>query len=515
MRSRSARSFSGIPRALLIGAALWPSLAQATLTITSLQSAGRGGNEFWFAGKPGGGLDVTGAGPNSAFADTTDPDYDFRILDTSATSATDPGGVSNGITFRIHSDKPTIQPPAGASTIIAVMRVFVSNGTTTNSMYAPVMGAGTIEAGSSACDGSRCATLGTNLNRFYGAVFIPGQDLYVTFLPQEICATNSRTNTGSFEGCAGGALETGSIVQMYVKFSLIAVPDLRTAPPGVTDIHDAASLDDGPATTTLSFQTQGPAFDTGNCTNMAEAYEPGDGEILVETNTFSITLASTSHAPGSALIAVAKQSLTGGDFPAAYNADVADQATMTSLLTPGTGHEVVSRVAYQGGQLGMKGFTNTDGPPPTGSPAYQVVFLVRDAAGMVAAPVTSGSCALRNVRTADIQGFLSSGRCFIATAAFRDAEGGPVRTLRAFRDRVLLPSRAGRAFVGWYYAWSPGAAEWLMKNPEFRHPVLLALVPVQILAWLALHPAALAALAMMGLFVLVAGSWGLSRRGAR
>jgi len=40
-----------------------------------------------------------------------------------------------------------------------------------------------------------------------------------------------------------------------------------------------------------------------------------------------------------------------------------------------------------------------------------------------------------------------------------------------------------------------------MENPVFRYPVLVALVPVEMLAWCALHPdeASLAALALAGI----------------
>ena len=47
--------------------------------------------------------------------------------------------------------------------------------------------------------------------------------------------------------------------------------------------------------------------------------------------------------------------------------------------------------------------------------------------------------------------FSEMGSCFIATAAFGSRQERNVRVLREFRDRRLLTSKTGRAFVRWYY----------------------------------------------------------------
>ena len=54
-----------------------------------------------------------------------------------------------------------------------------------------------------------------------------------------------------------------------------------------------------------------------------------------------------------------------------------------------------------------------------------------------------------------------AGACFIATAVYGDYDHPQVRKLRAFRDHVLMKSRAGRRFVHWYYRVGPGLAEWV------------------------------------------------------
>ncbi len=48
--------------------------------------------------------------------------------------------------------------------------------------------------------------------------------------------------------------------------------------------------------------------------------------------------------------------------------------------------------------------------------------------------------------------------CFVATACYDDYDHPTVVELRRFRDEYLEASRAGRAFVRWYYNWSPAFA---------------------------------------------------------
>jgi hypothetical protein len=68
--------------------------------------------------------------------------------------------------------------------------------------------------------------------------------------------------------------------------------------------------------------------------------------------------------------------------------------------------------------------------------------------------------------------------CFIATAAYGSYLDPHVQVLRDFRDRVLAPSRAGRVFLGLYYAWSPPAARFIARHEGLRMAVRWALTPV-------------------------------------
>ena len=67
--------------------------------------------------------------------------------------------------------------------------------------------------------------------------------------------------------------------------------------------------------------------------------------------------------------------------------------------------------------------------------------------------------------------------CFIATAAYGHYSAYQVQALRKFRDRYLLTSRAGSAFVRWYYTYGPHAAAWLDAHPSYKPVVRAALLP--------------------------------------
>jgi parallel beta-helix repeat protein len=67
--------------------------------------------------------------------------------------------------------------------------------------------------------------------------------------------------------------------------------------------------------------------------------------------------------------------------------------------------------------------------------------------------------------------------CFIATAAYGYYSAPEVQALRAFRDRYLLTSSAGSAFVRWYYKHGPVAVAYLDAHPGYKPMVRTALMP--------------------------------------
>jgi hypothetical protein len=66
--------------------------------------------------------------------------------------------------------------------------------------------------------------------------------------------------------------------------------------------------------------------------------------------------------------------------------------------------------------------------------------------------------------------------CFIATAAYGTKTSAEIDILREFRDDVLLASRAGREYVGFYYAASPPLANFIARHECLRTVVREAVV---------------------------------------
>jgi hypothetical protein len=75
----------------------------------------------------------------------------------------------------------------------------------------------------------------------------------------------------------------------------------------------------------------------------------------------------------------------------------------------------------------------------------------------------------------DCRGFCD---CFIATAAWGSWMDPHVRSLRAFRDEMLMPHAPGRAFVAFYYRHSPPVAEFIARHDALRALTRAVLTPV-------------------------------------
>lgn len=73
------------------------------------------------------------------------------------------------------------------------------------------------------------------------------------------------------------------------------------------------------------------------------------------------------------------------------------------------------------------------------------------------------SAALAGAKSA---GSAQNSGCFIATACYGFADCPEVRTLRDFRDQVLLSSPFGRVLTRLYYLISPPVARWLKTRPK-------------------------------------------------
>lgn len=68
--------------------------------------------------------------------------------------------------------------------------------------------------------------------------------------------------------------------------------------------------------------------------------------------------------------------------------------------------------------------------------------------------------------------------CFVATAVFQNADHAVVNELRYVRDTLLMPTKAGSAFVGWYYENGPKMAAFVENKPALRLAGRMTLTPV-------------------------------------
>jgi hypothetical protein len=79
-------------------------------------------------------------------------------------------------------------------------------------------------------------------------------------------------------------------------------------------------------------------------------------------------------------------------------------------------------------------------------------------------------------------GGAEGGFCFVATAAYGDYDHPFVVVLRDFRDGTLARFGLGRSFIRWYYAHSPGVADYIREHTWARVVAQVILWPVVVLA---------------------------------
>ena len=78
----------------------------------------------------------------------------------------------------------------------------------------------------------------------------------------------------------------------------------------------------------------------------------------------------------------------------------------------------------------------------------------------------------------------------------------------SFATSFWNASRSGKASCIGTIAGRRGAADWLIDHPVFRFPVLLALLPLQAMAWMILHPVVLGLLAVIAIGLSLAAYFG-------
>jgi hypothetical protein len=303
-------------------------------------------------------------------------------------------------------------------------------------------------------------------------------------------------NSNLITAAAGDGQNTTGETTGYATFSLtFGVYSIATST-GSVFVTPTTGTTDGTTAVAMNFSNTGIASGTLAC-NLASAYVPRDGGILVDGTQITVpsgTLAQSGAADG------LYGSIIFGNQTSNFSAITPTIATYAN----GAGYSINKLI--QGPGILVPGFT--DSTSASNPVDYALAFIGVDYYGFLVdntlAPLGENStpntsCGFENpIQVAAIQGFLQNSKCFIASAAFR-GDTAPLKLLRQFRGDFLEHFGLGRSFVHWYYAWSPNAAEWLIANPEFRYPVLLALIPLQILAWLILHPSVLTVLAMWAL----------------
>jgi uncharacterized repeat protein (TIGR02543 family) len=77
--------------------------------------------------------------------------------------------------------------------------------------------------------------------------------------------------------------------------------------------------------------------------------------------------------------------------------------------------------------------------------------------------------------------------CFIATAAYGSPLHPHLDVLRDFRDKYLIPTKAGRAFVNLYYKYSPSVANLIAKHKALKVMVRVSLLPLVAFSYSLLH----------------------------
>ncbi len=424
------------------------------------------------------------------------------LLDTS-----DPGATtnpSNLITVDIFSDQ--FSTLSSGLTLLAYLS---SSSSSTNPVLitgASIVSGTTIPTNCLNCYGGSSST-------YAAATYTAGSTLRLAFTLSALCADTDFSSSSICETGSGnsgpnytlfnlnGFNATSPVVTsvpqtlsatMYANIVATSNPTgvVSTAVPSGTPndgISFTLNLTYAPPTLTATSSPCNPASD-----NLSDPlfYFPGDGEIILQPNNYGA--AQGSGAPLQYYDLVAIKSTTTAITPLTN--------TASSYTANG---QFVDQVNVSSSSPRAEGFSNTT----TGSDnQYQAAVYVENQAGMISQSCW-GSDPVHFVEARAIAGVLVKGRCYIATAAYHSGDVYPVVLLREFRDKILSKFSWGRAFVQNYYRLSPPLAVWSWQNPWFRLVSLQVLTPLEIFAYLVLHPLWILGLLLGGLM----GVFGVKR----
>jgi len=93
----------------------------------------------------------------------------------------------------------------------------------------------------------------------------------------------------------------------------------------------------------------------------------------------------------------------------------------------------------------------------------------------------------------------------VATAAYGSDMEKQVRLLRDFRDKILVNSELGKAFISIYSRVSPPIAGFISRHETLRGAVRWSLLPLMGVSWLALRLGPVPTLVLLVLLAVILG----------
>lgn len=412
---------------------------------------------YYFATNLSFSQDISGANPavNPASPSFMDNAAGFKGINLFNVTHSD-----NALFFDIRTTK-TFTVNAGQHLVVSVMAKDTSDAYNVVPIHYAQVFADTLSSTSAACNASTCnKTTGMTDGGYREVYTVTNSTVRIGIFPKSICNTQAAS-----VGC-----DLNEPVKFTLRFIVWVSDDANT-----TQVYSSggeifdATAQFHQATSSISCPSSDASF--------SENYTPGDGEIYLNPTNFILNQA-TNAPPKESLIAVANL------YP--------DSPVRDSNYLNANDVKTVGSASANPFTIGK--FLNKSA---TADNFYNISFMMRDASGV--AVFTDGACTYTGVQTATISSFLTSSKCFISTLAYGSEDHFFVRTLRNFRDQVLLKTSIGKNFTRSYYSFSPKLTANLMQY-EMSRPVLqIALLPWVCAVWLILNPLVLLGL-MTGLY---------------